>query len=83
MFGSKVEVIMTFEPEKYVKAKNILEAHQIPYTTKMRNNSESYRHNMVGRFGENTAASTQYQILVDKDKHEEATYFLNSELWRE
>lgn len=83
MFGNNVELFVTFEPEKYVKVKNILECHQIPYTIRTKNNTDSYRHNIVGHFGENVAASIQYQILVKKDKLEEATYFLNKELWND
>lgn len=85
MFWNREEVFMTFEQEKYVKARDILVKNGISYKRKIKltmGKRNSHRLGSLGTLGEDDRYSTIYYLYTDKSAAERARYLIRSELLR-
>lgn len=67
--------MMTMEPGRYVKAKELLEGQGIPFTVKTESATRQ-----IGRMGENMNYNVIYRIFTDKKEADRAEFVLNNGL---
>lgn len=77
---NKCEVMMTMEPGRYVKARELLEGQGIPFTVKTESVTSRMPSHRMGRVGEDMNYSVIYRIFTEKKEADQAKFILNNGL---
>lgn len=78
-FWQRVEVLCTYEQQRFERTRERLMAHGIDYDVRIKSATHSvvpFGHGVQGNFG--TQFGTQYYVYVKKEQEEEAQFVLRS-----